>query len=77
MGFFRYNPKSKWKVDALYFVNTLGAAVGAYFAAAVLLGSLGLSGTVHATAGLNAWLGLAVFGLASLERPMPASSSSA
>ena len=55
-------------VSTLYFVNTLGAAAGAFVAASVLLSALGLSGTVHATAGLNAWLGVIVFGLASMER---------
>ena len=55
-------------VSTLYFVNTLGAAAGAFVAASVLLSALGLSSTVHAAAGLNAGLGVIVFGLASLER---------
>ena len=55
-------------VSTLYFVNTLGAAAGAFIASSVLLGALGLSSTVHATAVLNAWLGVVVFGMASLER---------
>ena len=55
-------------VGTLYFVNTLGAAAGAFVAASVLLSALGLSGTVHATAGLNVLLGAIVFGLAALER---------
>lgn len=57
-------------VSTLYFVNTLGAAAGAYLGAAVLLGTLGLSGTAHATAGLNVWLGVMVFGLAWLENQL-------
>jgi predicted membrane-bound spermidine synthase len=55
-------------VGTLYFANTLGAAAGAYFAATVLLRELGLSGTVHAAAALNAWLGAVVFCLAAVER---------
>ena len=55
-------------VSTLYFVNTLGAAAGAFIASSVLLGTLGLSNTVQATAVLNAWLGVVVFGMASLER---------
>ena len=55
-------------VGTLYFVNTLGAALGAFVAASVLLSALGLSSTVHAAAALNAGLGVVVFGLASLER---------
>lgn len=55
-------------VSTLYCVNTLGAAAGAFIAASVLLSALGLSSTVHATAMLNAWLGVIVFGMASLER---------
>ncbi len=55
-------------VGTLYFANTLGAAAGAYIAATVLLRALGLSGTVHAAAALNAWLGAVVFGLTAVER---------
>ena len=55
-------------VGTLYFVNTLGAAVGAYVAATSLLGSLGLAGAVQATAGLNVALGALVFGMAAVER---------
>lgn len=57
-------------VGTLYFVNTLGAAAGAFVAASVLLSALGLSSTVHAAAGLNVLLGAIVFGLAALERRM-------
>ncbi len=55
-------------VGTLYFANTLGAAAGAYLGATVLMRALGLSGTVHAAAGLNAWLGVVVFSLAAVER---------
>ena len=55
-------------VSTLYFVNTLGAVAGAFIASSVLLGALGLSSTVQATAVLNAGLGVVVFGMASLER---------
>jgi len=55
-------------VGTLYFTNTLGAAVSAYFAATVLMRALGLNGTVYAAAGLNAWLGAVVFGLSAVER---------
>lgn len=54
-------------VGTLYFVNTLGAAAGAYLAATVLLGALGLNDTVQAAAALNAGLGVVAFGLAARE----------
>lgn len=41
-------------VSRLYFVNTLGAALGAYIAARWLLGGFGMSGTIHIAAALNA-----------------------
>jgi len=41
-------------VSRLYFVNTLGAALGAFIAAHWLLGSFGMSGTVRVAASLNA-----------------------
>lgn len=41
-------------VSRLYFVNTLGAALGAYIAARWLLGGFGMSGTVRIAACLNA-----------------------
>jgi len=40
-------------VSSLYFVNTLGAAIGAFLAALVVLGHFGLTGSVHAAALLN------------------------
>lgn len=54
-------------VSRLYFVNTLGAALGAYIAAKRLLGSFGMSGTVHVAACLNAAAALVVLLL--LRRP--------
>jgi len=41
-------------VSRLYFVNTLGAALGAFIAARWLLGGLGMAGTVNVAAVLNA-----------------------
>jgi spermidine synthase len=41
-------------VSRLYFVNTLGAALGAFIAAHWLLGCFGMSGTVRIAASLNA-----------------------
>lgn len=40
-------------VSWLYFVNTLGAALGAVLAASVLLAAFGMKTTVHIAAGLN------------------------
>jgi predicted membrane-bound spermidine synthase len=47
-------------VGQLYFVNTLGAALGAFLAVRVLLGALGLNGTVLLTAAVNAGMGALV-----------------
>ncbi|WP_395737824.1 fused MFS/spermidine synthase [Prosthecobacter sp.] len=47
-------------VSRLYFVNTLGAALGAYIAAHWLLGSFGMSGTTRIAACLNATAALVV-----------------
>lgn len=47
-------------VSRLYFVNTLGAAVGAFIAAKWLLGGFGMSGTVRIAACLNAAAALIV-----------------
>lgn len=47
-------------VSRLYFVNTLGAALGAYIAARWLLGGYGMSGTVRIAACLNAAAALIV-----------------
>lgn len=47
-------------VSRLYFVNTLGAALGAFIAAKWLLGGFGMSGTVRIAASLNAAAALIV-----------------
>ncbi|MGV3660634.1 MAG: fused MFS/spermidine synthase [Prosthecobacter sp.] len=47
-------------VSRLYFVNTLGAALGAYIAARWLLGGFGMGGTVRIAACLNAAAALIV-----------------
>jgi spermidine synthase len=47
-------------VSRLYFVNTLGAALGAFIAAHWLLGSFGMSGTTRIAACLNAAAALIV-----------------
>ena len=47
-------------VSRLYFVNTLGAALGAFIAAKWLLGGFGMTGTVHIAASLNALAALIV-----------------
>lgn len=61
-------------VSRLYFVNTLGAALGAYIAAHWLLGNFGMSGTTRIAACLNATAALIV--LLVLRKP-PAESSAA
>ena len=48
-------------VGALYFANTLGAAMGAFAAGMLLLGIFGLSGTVRGAALLNIMLAAGVF----------------
>jgi predicted membrane-bound spermidine synthase len=55
-------------VGALYFANTLGAAVGAFAAGLFLLGLLGLANTVHSAAILNLVL---AFGVLVLWRQEP------
>lgn len=47
-------------VSRLYFVNTLGAALGAFIAAKWLLGGFGMGGTVRIAASLNALAALIV-----------------
>jgi predicted membrane-bound spermidine synthase len=47
-------------VGMLYFVNTLGAAAGAFAAGLLLLGALGEVGSVRLAAGVNAGIGAAV-----------------
>ncbi|WP_434045789.1 MULTISPECIES: fused MFS/spermidine synthase [Sorangium] len=44
----------------LYFINTLGAAFGAFLAARYLLGGLGLRATTHVAAALNVLVGVLV-----------------
>lgn len=62
-------------VSRLYFVNTLGAALGAFIAAHWLLGSFGMSGTTRIAACLNATAALIV--LLGLRRPVAESSEAA
>ena len=47
-------------VSTLYFVNTLGGALGAFLAVYVVLGSLGMSGAVNLAAALNAMVAVVV-----------------
>jgi predicted membrane-bound spermidine synthase len=47
-------------VSDLYFVNTLGAGVGAIFTSSMLLGKLGLHGTVTLAAALNVTAALVI-----------------
>jgi len=47
-------------VGALYFVNTLGAAVGSFAAVGVLLGAFGLQATTLLAAAINIGVGVAV-----------------
>ena len=54
-------------VSRLYFVNTLGAALGSFIAAHWLLGSFGMSGTTRIAACLNAAAALIV--LLALRKP--------
>jgi MFS family permease len=53
-------------VSWLYFVNTLGAALGSFLAAKWVLGLFGLSGSVQLAAALNAAAALIVLGTALL-----------
>ena len=55
-------------VGTLYFVNTLGAAAGAWLAVSVLLKTFGLSGSAAISAALNVTLGLAVVAAVWLTR---------
>lgn len=49
-----------YSVSMLYFVNTLGAGIGALLAAFVFLGLLGLSGSVYLAVTLNLIAGLTI-----------------
>ncbi len=62
-------------VSRLYFVNTLGAALGAFIAARWLLGHFGMSGTTRIAACLNAAAALIV--LLVLKRPTAESADQA
>lgn len=55
-------------VSALYFVNTLGGALGVFLAVYVVLGSLGMSGAVKLAATLNATVAAAVLVTWALRR---------
>jgi predicted membrane-bound spermidine synthase len=55
-------------VSWLYFVNTLGGALGAFLAGLQLLGQLGLQGSVQFAAALNVLCALAVFATWKLRR---------
>jgi predicted membrane-bound spermidine synthase len=55
-------------VGNLYFVNTLGAAAGAFVSVEFMFGSLGLSSSVRWVALLNLALGAIVFGISVCER---------
>ena len=55
-------------VSSLYFVNTLGAALGAFFASAVVLKHFGLSGSVRFAAVLNAIAAIAILATAFSRR---------
>jgi len=49
-----------YSVSMLYFVNTLGAGIGALLAAFIFLGMLGLSGSVYLAVALNLCAGLTI-----------------
>ena len=49
-----------YSVSMLYFVNTLGAGIGALLAAFVVLGMLGLTGSVYLAVALNLFAGFLI-----------------
>lgn len=55
-------------VGALYFANTLGAALACFATAWILLGELGMRSTTQVAAGVNLLLGVLVFLWARRER---------
>jgi len=55
-------------VSWLYFVNTLGAGLGAFAAAVVFFSAFGLSGTVRLAAVLNVFSALSILSLCLLRR---------
>ena len=58
-------------VSWLYFVNTLGAGLGAFAAAVVFFSAFGLSGTVRLAATLNVISALSILSLCLLRRKQP------
>lgn len=56
-------------VSWLYFANTLGAAFGAFLAAFLILGALGIAGTIRLAAGLNVLSALIVVMIWRMRRP--------
>jgi spermidine synthase len=55
-------------VSTLYFVNTLGAALGAYMAAGWVLGGLGMSGAVRLAAMGNALAAVSILACVTMRR---------
>lgn len=51
-----------YSVSMLYFVNTLGAGLGAFLAAFLILGALGLKGSVMLAVALNLFAGMTILG---------------
>lgn len=49
-----------YSVSMLYFVNTLGAGIGALLAAFIVLGMLGLTGSVYLAVALNLFAGFTI-----------------
>ena len=49
-----------YSVSMLYFVNTLGAGIGAFLAAFVVLGALGLTKSVYLAVALNILAGVVI-----------------
>lgn len=49
-----------YSVSMLYFVNTLGAGIGAILAAFIFLGMLGLTGSLYLAVALNLFAGLTI-----------------
>ena len=58
-------------VGGLYFANTAGASLGAFAAVGFLFASVGLSGTTHVAAALNALLAVDAGGLFWRSRGRP------
>ncbi len=56
----KHQPKIGKTVGYLYFVNTLGAGMGCFYAASILFGNLGLQKTVWVAAALDIIAGLIV-----------------